>query len=62
MLIERLQYLQPILFAPYQAMKRLCKKEIFSKILSYRLEGAMSLGAISTIMKREKLDYWGSIK
>ena len=38
-------------------MKRLCKKEIFSKILSYRLEGAMSLGAISTIMKRDKLEY-----
>lgn len=57
MLIERLHYLQPMLFAPYQAMKRLCKKEIFSKILSYRLEGAMSLGAISTIMKRERLDY-----
>ena len=57
MLIERLHYLQPMLFAPYQAMKRLCKKEIFSKILSYKLEGSMSLGAISTIMKRERLDY-----
>jgi len=33
------------------------KLEIFSKILSYKLEGAMSLGAISTIMKREKLEY-----
>jgi len=40
-------------------MKKLSKKEIFSKILSYRFEGAMSLGAISTIMKREKLDYRG---
>jgi len=41
-------------------MKQLSKKEIFSKILSYRFEGAMSLGAISTIMKRQKLDYSGA--
>jgi hypothetical protein len=41
-------------------MKQLCKKEIFSTILSYRFEGAMSLGAISTIMKRQKLDYAGA--
>jgi len=41
-------------------MKQLSKKEIFSKILSYRFEGAMSLRAISTIMKRQKLDYSGA--
>ncbi len=40
-------------------MKQLSKKEIFSKILSYRFEGAMSLGAISTVMKRQNLDYSG---
>jgi len=28
-------------------------------ILSYRLEGGMSIGAISTVMKRQKLDYSG---
>jgi len=59
-LIERLQFLLPLVFASYQAMKQLSKKEIFSKILSYRFEGAMSLGAISTIMKRQKLDYSGA--
>ncbi|MDQ7084749.1 MAG: hypothetical protein Q9M36_07365 [Sulfurovum sp.] len=60
MLIERLQRLLPLVFTTYQTMKKLSKKEIFSKILSYRFEGASSLGAISTMMKREKLDYSGA--
>jgi hypothetical protein len=33
----RLQSLLPLVFASSQAMKQLSKKEIFSKILSYRL-------------------------
>jgi len=40
-------------------MKKLTKREIFSKILSYKFEGAMSLDEISTIMKREDLEYSG---
>ena len=59
MLIERLQLLLPLVFATYQTMKKLTKKDIFSKILSYRFEGASSLGAISTMMKREELKYSG---
>lgn len=59
MLMYRLQSLIPLIFASYQAMKKLTKKEIFSKILSYKFEGAMSLDEISTIMKREGLEYSG---
>jgi len=59
-LIYRFKFLLPLVFAPYQAIKELSKKDIFSKILSYRFEGAMSLGAISTIMKRQELSYSGT--
>jgi hypothetical protein len=48
-----------IIFFPNKEINSSNKKEIIKKILSYRLEGTMSTGAISTVMKREGLDYSG---
>ena len=54
-----LKALIPIIFFPNKEINSSNKKEIIKKILSYRLEGTMSTGAISTVMKREGLDYSG---
>jgi len=54
-----LKALIPLIFSPNEEIISYSKKEIIKKILSYRLEGAMSISAISTIMKREGLNYSG---
>jgi len=56
---NRLKALIPLIFSPNKEINSHNKKKIIKKILSYRLEGAMSISAISTIMKREKLNYSG---
>jgi len=45
----------PKLFSPQLQQKIISKKELFSKMLSYRMEGRCSIESISSIMKREKL-------
>jgi len=59
MLRDRLISLTPHIFFPNKETKSYNKKEMIETILSYRLEGGMSIGAISTVMKRQKLDYSG---
>ncbi len=54
-----LKTLIPLIFSPNKEINSSNKKEIIEKILSYRLEGTMSISAISTIMKREGLNYSG---
>jgi hypothetical protein len=60
MLRDRLISLTPHIFFPNQKTKADTKKEITETILSYRLEGGMSIGSISTVMKRQELDYSGA--
>ena len=43
------------LFSPKVKEINISKKELFSKMLSYRMEGRCSIESISNIMKREKL-------
>jgi hypothetical protein len=57
---DRLIALTPHLFFPNKESKSYKKKEIIETILSYRLEGGMSIGAISTVMKRQGLDCSGA--
>ena len=59
MLRDRLIYLTPHIFFPHKELETDNKKEMTETILSYRLEGGMSIGAISTVMKRQELDYSG---
>jgi len=54
-----LKALISLIFSPNKEINSYTKKEIIKKILSYRLEGSMSISEISTVMKREKLNYSG---
>ena len=53
-LIEVLKVNLPQLFSPKIKQEMISKKELFSKMLSYRMEGRCSIEAISTLMKREE--------
>jgi len=59
MLRDRLISLTPHIFFPNKEVASYSKKEMTETILSYRLEGGMSIGEISTVMKRRRLDYSG---
>ena len=59
MLRDRLTSLAPEIFFPNKEKLSYKKKDMTETILSYRLEGGMSIGEISTVMKRRKLDYSG---
>ena len=59
MLRDRLISLTPHIFFPKKESEAYNKKEMTETILSYRLEGGMSIGEISTVMKRRRLDYSG---
>jgi len=56
---DRLKTILPLIFFPNKEIKESNKKDAIEYILSHRLEGAMSIGDISTIMKRYNLDYSG---
>ncbi len=60
MLRDRLISLIPHIFFPHKEAESYNKKEMTETILSYRLEGGMSIGAIATVMKRQGLDYSGA--
>lgn len=55
MLIATLKEVMPELFGVQIPKVGHSKKELFSKMLSYRMEGRCSIEAISTLMKREAL-------
>jgi len=59
MLRDRLISLAPHIFFPNKELETDNKKEITETILSYRLEGGMSIGEMSTVMKRQGLKYSG---
>ena len=59
MLRDRLISVSPDIFFPNKKRESSKKKELIESILSYRLEGGMSIGAISTVMKRQGLEYSG---
>jgi len=54
-LIEMFKSLLPQLFNSQNSLSTLSKKELFSKMLSYRMEGRCSIEAISTLMQRDEL-------
>ena len=54
-LIGILKEVIPYLFSVESKKEIISKKELFSKMLSYRMEGRCSIEAISTLMKREDL-------
>ena len=53
-LIEVLKVNLPQLFSPKIKQEIISKKELFSKMLSYRMKGRCSIETISTLMKREE--------
>ena len=54
-LIEMFKALLPQLFDSQSSVSTISKKELFSKMLSYRMEGRCSIEAISTLMQRDEL-------
>ena len=54
-LIEKFRSLLPQLFDSQNSISVISKKELFSKMLSYRMEGRCSIEAISTLMQRDEL-------
>lgn len=55
-LIDILKKVMPKLFVPQSKIGSVSKKELFSKMLSYRMEGRCSIEAITSLMQREKLN------
>ncbi len=58
-LLQKFIELLPLVFSTSKEIEKLNKKEVIKTILSYRFEGGMSIAAISTVMKRQGLDYSG---
>jgi len=54
-LINTFKAIMPQLFSPQRKEESISKKELFSKMLSYRMEGRCSIEAISSLMQRDKL-------
>ena len=54
-LINTFKVIMPQLFSPQSKEESISKKELFSKMLSYRMEGRCSIEAISSLMERDKL-------
>ena len=54
-LINTFKAIMPQLFSPLSKEESISKKELFSKMLSYRMEGRCSIEAISSLMQRDKL-------
>ena len=50
-----LKEVMPQLFSPQSKQEIISKKELFSKILSYRMEERYSIEVISSLMKRKEL-------
>lgn len=58
-LLQKFIEFLPLVFSTSKEIEKLSKKEVIKSILSYRFEGGMSIAAISTVMKRQRLDYSG---